>query len=294
MKVIKPIVMSDAQLVDSSVAETEYPAYVAGTDYAVGVRVIYPHVIYESVQTPNMGHTPGTDALYWAPIGPSNRWAMFDTENSTVTSAAASLVVTIAPGLVDSLALLDVDAARLDVTVRDGLGGPVVYSYSQALDGSEVLDWYQYFYLPFIPVHEVILTNLPLYGSAHISVEFTSAGTVNVGTLATGRATYLGGVEYGATARIIDYSRKDTSAAGVTTFVRRKYSKGMSLNLMVENYALNNLQRTLADLRATPCVWQGVDNATYALLSFLGFYRDLSIVISYPTKSYLSIEIEGL
>lgn len=165
MKVIKPVVIRAAQLISSSVAETEYAAYAPATDYAVFERRIYNHKIWESVQTPNVGHTPGTDALYWAEIGPTNRWAMLDTEISTATSAPLSLVATIAPGLVNSLALLEIDGAQLNVTVRDGPGGPVVYDYDKSLDGSVVYDWLQYFYEPFIAMHEVVLSDLPLYGT---------------------------------------------------------------------------------------------------------------------------------
>lgn len=294
MKVIKPAVMADANLISSSVPETEYAAYNAATNYAVGARVIYLHKVWESVQTPNTGNTPGTNALYWAQISPTNRWAMFDTEISTATSVSSSLTVTIAPGLVDSLALLDVDGISLDVVIRDGLAGPVVYSYSQRLDGSEVLDWHQYFYLPFIPVNEVVLGGLPLYGSAHITVTITSSGVINVGTLTVGMAFLLGDTQYGASAGIIDYSRKETSAAGVTTLNRRKFSKRMSAQMMLKNYTLNNLQRTLADLRATPCLWVGADNAQYAPLTVFGFYRDFSIDVAYPTDSFCSLEIEGL
>lgn len=294
MRVIKPVVITAAQLIGSSVAESEHAAYAAGTSYALGARVVYLHKIWESVQTPNTGHEPGTDALYWAETGPTNRWSMFDTEISTVTSAPLSLSVTIAPGLVNSLALLEIDGAHVKVVVRDGSGGPIVYEYEQSLDGSTVYDWLQYFYEPFIAVHEVVLTNLPLYGNAHITVTITSAGTVNVGTLAAGMSTYLGDVEHGASAGIIDYSRKDTSDIGVTKFVRRKFSKRMSVRMMVDNYALNNLQRTIADLRATPCVWVGVDSTGYAPLTIFGFYRDFSIDVAYPTKSYCNLEIEGL
>ena len=294
MRVIKPVVILGAQLIDSSVAETEYAAYVPATDYIVGARVIYLHKIWESAQTPNTGNTPGTNALYWTEAGPTNQWAMLDTEVSSATSVPLSLVVTIAPGLVNSLALLEINGADLNVTVRDGPGGPVIYEYDKSLDASHVYDWLQYFYDPFIPVHEAVLTNLPLYGNAHITVTITSAGTINVGTMAAGMSVYIGDAEYGASAGIIDYSRKDTSDTGVTTLLRRKFSKRMAVRLMVENYALNNLQRTIADLRATPCVWVGVDDASYEPLTIFGFYRDFSIDVAYPTKSYCNLEIEGL
>jgi hypothetical protein len=294
MKVIQPITIDATRLISSSVPETDYAAYAAGTNYAVGARVIYQHVIYESVQTPNTGHTPGTDALYWANIAPTNRWLMFDQEVSTATTAAAQIVVTVAPGLADSIALLEISGALLNITVRDGAAGPIVYSHDHALDGSAVFDWQQYFYEPFIPIHDVTLTDLPLYGSAQITVTLTGAGTVEIGSLIAGITFELGDTQYGASAGIIDYSRKDTNAAGVTTFVRRKFSKRMSAQLMVNNYALNNLHRILSDLRATPCVWIGTDAAGFEPLTVFGFYRDFSIDISYPTISLCNLEIEGL
>jgi hypothetical protein len=75
-------------LIHSTVPETEYAAYNAGANYLVGDRAIYLHKTWESVQTPNIGHTPDTNPLYWAQIAPSNRWAMFDSAVGTVTSVA--------------------------------------------------------------------------------------------------------------------------------------------------------------------------------------------------------------
>ncbi len=58
MKVIKPSLIADASLISSTVPETEHSAYGAGTSYTLGARVIYQHVIYECIQTPNTGNTP--------------------------------------------------------------------------------------------------------------------------------------------------------------------------------------------------------------------------------------------
>lgn len=294
MRVIKPTIISGDVLVSSSISEDEYQTYSTTKDYVVFEKAIYANRVWECVQTPNIGHTPGTDALYWALSGVTNKWAMFDDEISTASVAQGSLVATIAPGLVNSIALLEIDGTYLNITVRDGDGGEVVYNHDKSLDGSVLYDWLQYFYDPFIAVHQVVLTDLPLYGNAHITVTLTSGGAVRVGTVATGLSMLLGDVEQGASASIIDYSRKETSATGTTTFVKRRYSKRMSVRMLLDNYALNNFQRTLSDLRATPCVWVATDDAGYEPLTIFGFYRDFSIDVSYPTNSYCSLEIEGL
>lgn len=294
MKVVKPTTIGDAQLVSSSAPETDYAAWAAGTDYAVFARAIDVHKIWESVQTPNIGHTPGASPLYWAEVAPTNRWAMLDTEISTQTALASPLTVVIKPGYVNALAVFGLEGATLDVTVRDGLAGPVVYIRALSLDGTILADWYQYFFEPSVQLGEAVMTDLPPYIDAHITVALSGPGTVKCGILILGTVYELGGTQYGASAGIIDYSRKDTSATGVTTFVRRKYSKRMSAPLMLNNAQLNKVQRVLADLRATPCAWIGTDADGFEPLTVFGFYRDFSIDVAYPTSSYCSLEIEGL
>lgn len=293
MKVVKPVSIGLDQLVSSSVLEDEYPAYNAGTNYAVGLRVIYDHKVYESVQAPNTGHQPGTDATFWAEIGPTNRWAMFDSEISSQTSASDAITTVIKPGYVTAVALFGLVGSNVSVTVKDGLGGTVVYTKEKSLDGSIVEDWYAYFFEPIDQLEEVVLSDLPPYSNAHITVSITG-GQVKCGILAAGNVYELGGTERGASAGIIDYSRKDTDANGKTTFVKRRYSKRMSARLFVENSSLNKLQRILASLRATPCVWIGTDAPGYQPLTVFGFYRDFSIDVAYATRSYCNLEIEGL
>lgn len=295
MKVVKPVALTDAQIVSSNVPETDYPAYSPATDYAVGSKVIDGHVIYECVQQPNVGHTPASNPLYWAVRGPTNRWAMFDTEVSSQTAIANTLTVVIKPGYINSLGLFGLEGSSLTVTVTDGATGPVVYDRTLNLDGTLIIDWYQYFFEPSVQLGEVVLTDLPPYGNAYITVTITGGGTVKCGILAVGTVYVIGDTQRGATARIIDFSRKVTDPnTGATSLEKRKFSKAMTSTMEVPNVALNKVQRLLADLRATPCIWIGVDAATYEPLTIFGFYRDFSLEVAYSTTSYCSLEIEGL
>lgn len=295
MKVIRPTVITDAQLISSSVPETEFAAYASGTNYGVGTSVIYNHVVYQSVQTPNTGNTPSTTPLFWAAMGPTNRYAMLDGLVSTITSASSSITVVLAPGLVTSLALFNLTGNKVTVEVRDGSGGAVVYSFQTYLDGSTVSDWYQYFYKPFLPLIQIVLTDLPLYGSAYITVTITGPSVVSCGHLVVGMTTNLGGTQFGVQKGIISQSRKDTNTTtGATTFVKRGNRKRLTASLFIDNFDLDSIDRTLETLDATPAVWIGTDVAGYQLLSFYGFYKDYGIVIPYPTSSLISIEIEGL
>ncbi|UUZ68074.1 hypothetical protein LP416_27805 [Polaromonas sp. P2-4] len=294
MKVVKPIIITDVELVSSTAPETDYAAWDAGTDYAVGVRVIYGHKIWECVQTPNVGNTPGSAPLYWATPGPTNRWAMFDGKISTQTALASPLTVVVKPGYANSLSLFGLEGATLDVTVRNGLAGPVVYTKSISLDGTIIADWYQYFFEPSVQMGEVVLTDLPPYGDAHITATISGPGTVKCGHFAVGTFYDLGGTNYGVSIGILDYSRKDISASGATTLDVRDFANRMAADVSFANGQINKVHRVLRSLRATPCVYIGTDVPGYEPLTVFGFFRDFNIVVPNPSQSLCSIEIEGL
>lgn len=295
MKVIKPVMFDPAMLIASNVPEDDYPDYDAVMDYEVGDRVVYEHAVYESAQTPNIGHQPDEEPLYWTYVSATNRFRMFDTEVTTQTVINDLLQVTVAPGLTNSLALLELQGAELTVVGTDGPNGPILYSHTQPLEGSIVTDWYEYFFEPFAPLTEVVLSDIPAYGSIHLEITIESAaGPVAVGAAIFGSMYELGRTLRGPRAGIIDYSRKETSATGATRFNKRRYSRRMSPRLVVENSMLERVYRTLADIRATPCVWVGTDLHGYSFLTVFGFYRDFDIDVAYPFHSHCTLEIEGL
>lgn len=296
MKVIKPATIAAANLVSTTATET-VAAWSAAAAYVVGNQVLRTTTerIYQRLIAGTTATAPESDTVNWLDIGPSNRWAMFDSEISTQTSRASSLSVVVKPGYVNALAMFGLEGSTATITVRDALAGSIVYGPATInLDGTIIADWYQYFFEPFVQLSDTVLTDLPPYGNAHVTVDLVSTGTVKCGILALGTVYDLGGTEFGASVRIIDYSRKDTDAFGVTTFVKRAYSKRITLRTMFDNAQLNKIQKVLADLRATPCAWIGTEEDGYEPLTVYGFYRDFSIDVAYVNTSYCSIEIEGL
>ena len=43
--IVKPMALTDVMLISTDVPETDYPAYAAGTTYALGARVIGPEEV---------------------------------------------------------------------------------------------------------------------------------------------------------------------------------------------------------------------------------------------------------
>jgi hypothetical protein len=91
---------------------------------------------------------------------------------------------------------------------------------------------------------------------------------------------------------IIDYSRKETDQFGVTSVVERAWAKRMTARVVMDTEQIDDIYRTLAQLRATPVLWIGSEG--FESLSVYGFYKEFSIDLAYPTVSYCSLTIEGL
>ena len=300
MIVIKPTAIADASFVSSTVPETDYAAWSAATTYAIGDRVILGtgyHSVYESLRATNLNHHPATDTsspAYWARVGPTNRWAMFDTRNATITSAAGSVSAVFTPGQIGAMFLSGLVGSTATVQIKDGVAGAVVYSATVSLLTGDVFDWFSYFFANFDQKAQVVLTDLPIYSSSYVTVTVTGSGTVEIGTLLVGKMFSEGSAQYGAEAGIVDYSRKEVDAFGVMTFVERAFSKRFSVSLAIDKARTIPFISLLNSLRATPAVYITTSDDNYAYLAALGFYRSYRTVVSYPTQNLISLEIEEL
>lgn len=295
LTVIKPITITDAMLQSCSIAEDEYGAWDHLATYADGDRVIYQHRIYESTAGSNLNHNPLTDTSdppFWVDIGPTNRWAALDNETSTVSSAVHDITWVFRPGRFAALAIIGMQASSIYVRIESDVDG-VLYEQTHAIkDDSPIPDWYHYYYDDIRVPSELVIDNLPALGDVTVTVTVTNSyGDAEVGVIVFGWPYTIGKVQYGVSASIYDYSKKETDDFGVTTFVRRAYSKRANLPLILTAAEVDYVQTVLAELRAVPCLWRG---GTYGALTIYGFYRDFSIDIRYPTVSACTLTLEGL
>lgn len=297
MKVIKPVTFTSSMLVSSTATEST-ANYNSATPYAKDAEVNYSNSIYVSLQASNLNKTPGATGseAWWIRKSANNIYAMFDEFVNTQTTGTSPLTVVFRPQmLINSLALINIsNATEGYIKIQDGVGGPIIYEKTINLDSTPILDWYMYFFEPFNLSTQIILTDIPPYSDPVITVELRSGSSVSLGNCVAGSVYDLGLTQYGATAGIRDYSTKETNSFGITTFVKRSFSKRMDANLFVPKEKLRITQRVLEELRATPSVWIGSEDADYEMLTVYGYYRDFNTEINYPTYSLCSLEIEGL
>ncbi|MEN9924972.1 MAG: hypothetical protein RL268_1098 [Pseudomonadota bacterium] len=296
MKLIRPTTLTDAMLTSSTAPENDYAVWSSSTAYAVGARVILTstHRKYEALAA-STAVNPASDPTKWLDLGPTNRWAMFDARVGTATTRTGSLQVVLAPGAADGLALMDTDAESVSVALS--VGGSVIYSKSQSFNigGTAIDNWFSWFFEPLGRKSGMLFLDVPVYESGVLTVTLTRdnpADTVSCGTLLVGRQFDIGDTEHGVDLGIIDYSRKETDQFGVTSVVERAFAKRMSVRVVMQTSAVDDVHRTLASIRATPVLWIGSES--FESLTVFGFYKEFSIDLAYPTLSYCSLTIEGL
>ena len=294
MQYIVPTAITDAMLVSASVAETDYPAWAAATAYTLGQQVIRTstHSIYERLIAGTTPQAPENDPLNWARIAPTNRWAMLDGAVGTATTDTGSISITLAPGIVRGLALLDLDVES--VAVQMTVGASVVFSrsFSAIANGDDVDNWFDYFFDAIERRRTIVITDLPPYGEAEVTVTLTGAGTISVGSLILGVVYDLGTTQSGATVGIVDYSRKEADEFGAVVVAERAYAKRMTLPLILDTIRVDIATARLARIRAKPVVWIGSDQIDSLVV--YGWVKDWSIDIPGMTLSACSLEIEGL
>lgn len=307
MKVIDPLTVTDAMLISSTVAEpaSGETAWSGATAYTVGQIALRTatHRLYRRLVAGTTATAPeldvagvaGVTAPNWEDYAPSRRWAMFDQEINTATTDASSLTVVLAPGICNSLALLELVGSSVTITVTDGAGGPTVYTRTVALDTSLVTDWYQYFFEPFSTLGTLVLNDLPPYANARITVALTGLGTVALGQCIAGSVYPLGLTQLGVSAGIRDYSRKEVDpVTGAVSLERRKFSRTLRARFSIEPGAVNAVHARLSNLRAKPCVWIADDDRQLDPLVVFGFYKDFSLDVAYAARHFYSLDIEGM
>lgn len=270
----------------------------SGTTYSAGQKVRYLSKIYESLVGSNLNNIPSNTPLSWLDLGADNIHAMIDGIVNTPTKRTENLRVILRPGQFNSLALIDMNATISTASVYDSNTYELIYSNKAGLSGTNVYDWYQYFfYSPTTERSQYVLTGIPTNPNVIIALDLNVASTeeVSVGQLTIGLSEDLGGTQYGAKAGIVDYSKKSTDEFGTITFVERPYSKKLEAEIYFANSQMNRIHRYLTSIRATPVVWIASDDPTFEeAMVIYGFYKDFSTTISYPSHSLCNLQIEGL
>lgn len=298
--VVKPLTITDGMLSapGTNVPEADHAVWNSATTYGVGDKVILTstHKIYQSLQATNLNKSPTSEPLWWIEVSPTNRWALFDGAISTQTKQSTYIKYTITPGqTVNALAALNLTGATsAEITVTSAIAGGVVYSKTIDLSPlSASPSWWAWLFGLKRAPRQTIQTDLPSYPDATIVFELYGGASLAIGVLLIGQQRAFGaGIRYGAKVGIQDYSRKEVNDFGDTVLVPRAYADRAEFEMTIDAGEVDSVKNLLADLRATPCLWIG--SSSYEATVVFGWCKAFDILISYPSSSDCSLQIEGL
>lgn len=308
--VLAPITIADSMIVSVTANGANMPEdlnseWNGAITYNVGDRVYVQstHRIYESVAANNFNKDPTNVlnqynaagvATWWVDIGPTNRYAMFDSLISSQTQGNSPLVITLRPGAFNGMALFGLDADSINIVIRDAPGGNLIYSYSAPLEGSSPADYYEYFFDPFKPQTQLIATDLTPFGQSEVVFTLTKgSGQAKVGMIALGDLRPLGAPLRGASVEPIDYSYVSTDTFGNTTVRKRNNATGLSLSAKMDISDANTVLATVKELLGVPVVVVGSTATGYENLTVFGL---LSGRLQYDDfgEPVLNMTVKGL
>jgi hypothetical protein len=306
--IVRPYDITDTQFVSSNVTEDDYPEWDIATSYDLGDRVIVVdtniHNVYESLIAgtgTNTGNDPLDDQQWpdgtpvnWILVSVTNRWKMFDNQNSSQTTNAdsieAELMFTQRP---NSVALLNVDCATAQVIQYDAMAVEVYNQTETMIENSGVPSYYNWLFQQIQKKTDVLFENLIPVSGCTIEVILTNTGgTVLCGTCLVGYAEDFGDTLLGAGVGIQDFSVKQRNDFGDFRILERAFNREGEFTVMVDNGNLDRLQNLLASRRATATLYIG--STVYRCTYIYGFFTDMQSVITYPEQSLLNIDITGL
>lgn len=304
MKVIPPIVINDANFTSSNIPEPdagEYPEYSNVTAYVPGnkitVSTVEPdiHENFECVAN-TTGNPPWLDdaGTYWVSLGPTNRWAMFREGIAPQSTYADEIDITITPsGLVNALALINISAASVQVTVTDSVEGVVYDKTISMTSTSGITDWYAWYFTPIERRTDLVLLDLPAYFGAAIRIRaFDSGSDVKIGSVVVGNQKTIGTANHGTSVGTRNYSTKETDVFGNFVIVKRPFSKRAQYAVTMDTDRTDFIQNYLASIRDIASVWIGSESLGATIV--YGFYKDFDIILSTPTVSSCNLQVEGL
>jgi hypothetical protein len=303
---IDSLATAETMLTSSTVAEPDLTmgeaAWNPATNYTLGTVVIRSttHRRYENTLAGVDAGLPeaAASASRWLDVGPTNKYAMFDTLRDTQTEASSPLTVVLTPGeRIDAIGVAGLEAAEISISMT--VDAVEVYTYTESLSTRDVLGWYDFFFEPFTFKPTVARFDIPPYTNGVITITITTeTGTVKCGAVIIGRQTYIGKLQLGAVSEEQNFSRIEREFDGTATLIQRRSIPKLTGQVFADKANTNRIRKLRTNLNAIPAFWSGLDDSTdddfYDATQIIGIYKRFEIDITYPEHTLINLEVEEI
>lgn len=287
-----PATIVRSNIVSTSAVNAD-PVYVPTTTYADKVKCTYADRVWLSLKAGNLGNQPGAvgSVEWWSDAGPSNDFAMFDSDVRTSTTATGTLSVTLDALTFNGIALHNITGTNLEITcLKDG---NTYYTRTMSLwDTSGISNWEEYFYQPQEFISDVAFVDMPLLPSATIQLTLTnmSGGPVSVGMFVAGLVTKFDVDAEGLSRDGIDSTQLTYDKFGTAKIGEQRFARKVSASVKVDTIKSAYYLRRLDAVASKPVsVLAGDGDGTLLIYGLLTsrFEKRLK-------KSILNYEVKGL
>lgn len=320
MKIVTPVMITPARIEDSNIPllSDGHPEWDEATTYERGDKVVVlthngeqVNSIFEYVSaSPSSGTHPLEDESppLWLNMGLINKYRAFDRIIGTQTTGEWPIDWSIygegsGDGICyhlrplvfsDTVSFFNINASQVNVVVK--LEGETIYNEKVLLIApQQESNWFSYFYSPLDRESSKLLTNVPIHPQADLyiaAVEDSGVGEPSIGEIVVGRGREFGATRFGTSISSIDFSRKERDIFGNFQVIERGFADTIDIDVSLPNDEITAFNQTLKTLRATPTLWIGGE--CYPDTVVYGYLRDYEVVISGPSRSDVSVSIEGL
>lgn len=285
MKLLVPITIQAAMLTAASIAEPDTAggevAWASGT-FAVGDRrvVAAAHSVYQCTSAGTSTDSPDTTAgaAMWQRVGPSNRWAAFDSFTSTQSTSTASVSYTLRPQQAfNAVALYGCKGQQVTVTVTEGPGGAVLFTYTGPLY-EPAIGWWEWLFSRARTISKLVVRDIPIAADPvlTVTVDPLPGESAAIGILALGDLRAIigdaewGGTQKGASAEPKTYSYIDTDEFGSTVIKQRPSATDMSATVKMPRASADYALACVQEVLDVPAAWIATDANGYAGLNVFG------------------------
>jgi hypothetical protein len=302
LALLKPITITSAMFVSSTVAETDAAVWSGATTYALYDNTIstVAHRLYESQKASNTNKDPTNinnrvgSSIWWLDVSATNRWKMFDGQTTEATVGASPMTYVIKPGGINAIYFDGLDADSITVSVKDATGGTVIYSKTEVLEGSLPEDYYEWFFSPFQPIKKKLFADIPTYSNCEVTYTITKAsGNISCGAVLMGDLQDIAQTLTEPTVEPGSSSYVGLDAKGNNIVKFRKSGSNLTIKAYAPTDDANRIIDVIASLGDTPCLCVGSKLSKFSGLISYGLVK-ASITYSSSNISYINLTLNGM
>lgn len=295
---IKPLVITPSMITSSTAVkklagELEWDA---NTNYELGQVVTRADLggrRFENKLAGKNAHKPEDDRDRWYDLGLTDQNTMFDGKDGRQSIAPNALTVVLRPGAHNAMFLAGLDGTALDIVWKEYPGGPQYHSYSGTLEDTQPDDYYDYYFAPYSPQTDFLITDVTPFASCEVTITVSNPGSVARCAIASiGDLTAVGGPALsGVSVDISGSARVTSDDRGVASVVAGKLACDLTAQAIVPNDMARSVVRSARAVQNIPCPWLITDQRLREELRSFGLG---AVKLTYTSNRITaSIDVQG-